>query len=214
MNSDNYISPSKITKQFDITSGTLRNWAEQGKIRYLRPNNKRRIYNIKDIINILGITSTEITKKTILYARVSSSHQKEDLTRQIELLKNNYPEATVIKDVGSGLNWKRQGFNSLLEQIYKGDISTVVVTYRDRICRFGFELVEWIFNKASVKLVVLGRDTITENASSELAEDLLAVTTVFVAKNNGIRAGKLRKLRIEQERKEIADKNKEITEIN
>ena len=129
-------------------------------------------------------------------------------------MKNNYPEATVIKDVGSGLNWKRQGFNSLLEQIYKGDISTVVVTYRDRICRFGFELVEWIFNKASVKLVVLGIDTITENASSELAEDLLAVTTVFVAKNNGIRAGKLRKLRIEQERKEIADKNKEITEIN
>ena len=212
MDNEKYIAPSKLTKQFDITSGTLRNWAEAGKIRYLRPNNRRRIYNVEDVIKIFGITPKEVQKKTVIYARVSSSHQKEDLERQIELLKASYPEAHLIKDVGSGLNWNRHGFNSLLELVYKGDVSTVVVTYKDRICRFGFELVDWIFKKASVKLVVLGADTITEDASRELSDDLLAITTVFVAKNNGIRAGQLRKLRIVKEREEGSSKEKEVGE--
>jgi putative resolvase len=116
MNNDNYISPHKLTKQFNVTSGTLRRWAEQGKIKYLRPNkNGRRIYNIEDVKKIFGITENTQDKKTICYARVSSNHQKEDLDRQIKYLKDAYPDATIIKDIGSGLNWKRPGFNSILE---------------------------------------------------------------------------------------------------
>lgn len=206
MNNDNFISPKKLTQQFNITSGTLRNWGESGKIGYLRPNKTgRRIYNINDVRKILGIEDSILEKKkTISYARVSSNHQKEDLERQIVILKEKNPDSIVIKDIGSGLNWKRQGFNSLLEQVNKGDISQVVVTYRDRLCRFGFELVEWILKKSNVKLVVLNSNIDQKDISRELSDDLLAITTVFVARNNGLRAGAYRR-----ERKEIEDAKKE-----
>jgi predicted site-specific integrase-resolvase len=123
MNNEQYISPSRITSQFDITSGTLRRWAEEKKIRFLRPNGTRRIYNIEDIKKILGIKEhVSTTYNTVCYARVSSNHQKEDLERQIIVLKSKYPNAKIIKDIGSGLNWNRQGFNSILEQVHSGTI--------------------------------------------------------------------------------------------
>jgi predicted site-specific integrase-resolvase len=203
MNNDKYVSPSRLTKQFDITSGALRLWAESGKIRFLRPNGTgRRIYNIEDVKRIFDIKEDIIQRNTLCYARVSSSHQKEDLQRQIEFLEERYPDAEIIKDIGSGLNWKRPGFNSLLERVSKGDVKTVVVTYRDRLCRFGIELVEWIFKKADVKLVVLDRIANEKSATVELSEDLLAITTVFVARNNGLRAGMYRR---EKNRKSIEE---------
>ena len=195
MNNELYIAPSKITKQFDITSGTLRRWAESGKIKCLRPNGTRRIYNIEDVKRILGIESLITDFNTICYARVSSSHQKEDLDRQVDLLKSKFPNAKIIKDIGSGLNWNRQGFRSILEQAYSNSIQQVVVTYKDRLCRFGYELVEWIFKKANVKILVLSTNTNIINSTNELAEDLLAITTVFVAKNNGLRAASYRRIR-------------------
>jgi predicted site-specific integrase-resolvase len=211
MDNTKYISPSKISKQFDISSGTLRNWAEAGKIDYLRPNGSRRVYNVEDVARIFGSESKETNKKTYLYARVSSSHQKEDLERQATLLQENYPDGILIKDVGSGISWKRPGMRRLLEHVHAGDVETIVVTYRDRICRFGFELIDWIFKKAAVKLVVLGQDTKSDR-TNELAEDLLAITTVFVAKNNGLRAGKLRRLRSTQGSKEGKEGSGNYTE--
>lgn len=89
---------------------------------------------------------------------------------------------------------------SILEQVYDGIVEEVVVAYKDRLCRFGFELVEWIFKKSGTKLVVLSQtERNEENDSRELAEDLLAITTVFVARNNGLRAGQNRKRRKEIE---------------
>lgn len=210
MNNDKYISPHALTKQFNITSGTLRNWAEAGKIRYLRPNHTgRRIYNIEDVKKIFGIVQSDNDKKCICYARVSSNHQKEDLERQITFLKNAYPDATIIKDIGSGLNWKRPGFNSILEQVNSGTVSQVVVSYRDRLCRFGYELVEWIFKKANVKLVVLNESPTEKDLSRELSEDLLAITTIFVAKNNGLRAGIYKRQRKKQkEEQQLKERSK------
>ena len=204
METANYISASKITKQFDISSGSLRRWAELGKIRFLRPNNGKRIYHIDDITALFG-NKKENLKETLLYARVSSSHQKEDLERQIELLKTNYPNGKIIADTASGLNWGRHGFNSLLERVHSGSVGTVVVTYKDRLCRFGLELVEWIFSKHNTKLVVLNQRTENSDPSSELSEDLLAVVNVFVAKNNGLRAGALKRARTVKGKTDLPD---------
>jgi putative resolvase len=196
MDNEHYISPQKITKQFDVTSGTLRRWAEDGKIRYLRPGNGKRIYNIQDIAKHFGVIPKQQEHYTVCYARVSSNHQKQDLQRQIDLLREQYPEARIIKDIGSGLNWNRPGFRTLLELVNKGDVSEVVVTYRDRMCRFAFELVEWIFKKSNVKLVVLNNSTNQPtDFARDLSDDLLAITTVFVAKNNGLRAAEYKKQR-------------------
>lgn len=198
---EQFVSAAKLRKQFDITSGTLRRWAEQGKIKFVRPNAEscgrggRRLYSVNDIQSILGVNNNVTNKQTICYARVSSHHQEEDLQRQIQLLQNNFPNAKIIKDIGSGLNWNRHGFMSLLEQVHSGSVESVVVTYKDRLCRFGFELLEWIFQKTNVKLVVLNTSTDPNNISNELAEDLLAITTVFVAKNNGLRSAAFKKQR-------------------
>src|SRR6185369_6390778 len=105
---------------FDITSNTLRRWAEKGDIRYIRPNNGRRVYHIEDVKQIFGINIEQQKKQIICYARVSSNHQKEDLERQVQFLKEKFPDSKIIKDIGSGLNWKRQGFQSLLELVYLG----------------------------------------------------------------------------------------------
>ena len=89
----------------------------------------------------MGLSSQENqeTKKGIIYARVSSSHQKAagDLQRQIDDLKAVYPEHEIISDVGSGLNFKRIGFKTLLERVHKGTVSEVVVRHKDRLCRYG-----------------------------------------------------------------------------
>jgi len=204
MEKEEYISPYKIKKKYDITSNTLRTWAEQNKIKYIRirEGKGKRMYSIKDVEKIFGNTIKSDTRKICCYARVSSDHQKEDLDRQIKFLKENFPNSEIIHDIGSGLNFKRKGFQTLLERSFKGDFTKVVVTYRDRLCRFGLEVVEWIFEKSNTEFVVLNHPTISENfTTQELAEDLLSITTVFVARNNGNRSALFRKQRKEQEKK-------------
>jgi predicted site-specific integrase-resolvase len=134
------------------------------------------------------------------YARVSSAHQKEDLERQIEQLKKDCPSHELIQDIGSGLNWHRKGFATLLDRILSGSVEEVMVAYKDRLCRFGYELIEQMCKKFDTKLVVLNKDEEGEkNTTTELSEDLLSIVTVFVARNNGLRAGKNRKKRKERQ---------------
>jgi putative resolvase len=192
-----YVTPQTLTKIYNISSTTLRNWAEAGKIKFIRPLGGRRLYYKEDVLRIFGQTKTqtETTRQRILYARVSSPHQTEDLERQIQFLRSKYSNDQLIKDIGSGLNWKRKGFETLLEQIYQGIISEVVVAYKDRLCRFGFELLEWICQKHNTKIVVLNPVSETDDRTKELAEDLLSIVTVFVAKNNGLRSSHNRQIR-------------------
>jgi predicted site-specific integrase-resolvase len=181
----------------EIHATTLRNWAVAGKIDFIQTPCGKRMYNKCQVLQRLGVDEQE-TRRSVVYARVSSSHQKEDLDRQLQRLQSEFPSYDTYSDIGSGLNWHRKGLRAILEGVYNNDIGEVVVTYRDRLCRFGFELLEWIFEKHRVKLVVLDSlpPATTENGAGELAEDLLAITTYFVAKNNGRRAGRNRKLRL------------------
>jgi predicted site-specific integrase-resolvase len=143
----------------------------------------------------LGCERTqENNKKKIIYARVSSNHQKEDLQRQIQDLQAAYSEHQTIQDIGSGLNFKRKGLQTILEQTMQGSVSEVVVMHRDRLCRYGIEIIEQIFSQTRTKLVVHCK---AEGVSSqqELAGDLLAITTIFVARHNGQRSAANRKRR-------------------
>src|SRR4051812_50217104 len=109
-------------------------------------------------------------KVKVCYARVSSDHQQGDLERQIADLRQHFPGHEIISDIGSGLNWKRRGFAAILERVHAGAVDEVVVTRKDRLCRFGIELVEWIFEKNGTQLVVLGSDVSAGNSEArELA---------------------------------------------
>jgi predicted site-specific integrase-resolvase len=173
----------------------------------------KRLYSSTDLDRLFGNNdeqcerTQQCEKAKVLYARVSSEKQRPDLERQVEDLRRaiqpHQQLYEVIEDVGSGLNWHRQGLQTLLERIHKGQVGEVVVFHKDRLCRFGFELVEWIFTKAGVKLVVLGQDLASRpdddaREQQELAEDLLSIVTVFVAKHNGRRSATNRKRRKEE----------------
>ncbi len=205
---EQYISPYKIKKRFDVSSNTLRTWSEKGIISCIRirEGKGKRLYNITEIEKIFNVPDNkQYKRKTICYARVSSDHQKEDLNRQIELFEKSFPETEILSDIGSGLNYKRKNFQNLLNRIYNREIERVVVTYKDRLCRFGSELIEWIFKKSNTELMVLYNLSDTErpinSEVNELAEDLLSITTVFVARNNGIRSGKYKRQRKEEKEK-------------
>jgi len=206
MSTIKYRGAQEIRKTYEISSETLRRWNNQGKISSIRTPGGNRLYSVVDVEKIFGNQERINEKKKICYARVSSEKQKEDLDRQCEYLRQKCPDHELIKDIGSGLNWKRKGFTSILERSYQRDIEEVVVTHKDRLCRFAFELVEWIFSKHDTKIVVLGSDiNVDDTESGELAEDLLSIVTIFTARHNGLRSAENRKRRREIENKKDAD---------
>ena len=125
-------------------------------------------------------------RAAIAYCRVSSAGQKADLARQVAFLKEKCEEGTeVVTDVGSGLNFKRKGLRALLERAMQGTVRSVTVAHRDRLCRFGFELIKWLLERHQVKLVVLQDKQ--QSPECEFTEDLLAIVHVFSCRFNGLR---------------------------
>jgi hypothetical protein len=115
------------------------------------------------------------------------------LSRMTNLsLQQTYTEHKILQDIGSGLNWKRPVFLTLLEQIYRGEIAEVIMLDKNRLCRFDFQLFEWIYKKHDTKIAVHSQVTNTED-TDELAEDPLDVVIFFVARNNGRRTARNRK---------------------
>lgn len=158
----------------------------------------KRLYLTSDIEQKLGICSdvgesAGCSGERILYARVSSSKQKEDLERQINDLRQSYSEHDrIIHDIGSGANFKRRGLRSLLERVYEGMVREVVVMHLDRLSRIGSEILVDIFKKFGTKLVVHceGKEDETDKH-----DDLISIITLFVASHNGRRAAENKKRR-------------------
>lgn len=207
---DRFISGTTIKKQFDVSTITLNRWADSGKVQVVRGPGGKRLYSQKGIAALFSIEFNPEKEKAertnICYCRVSSSHQSEDLGRQIKFLESEYPGYEIVSDIGSGLNWKRKGLCSLLERVYNKEIGKVVAAYKDRLCRFGIEPIELIFKKAGTELVVHGKNNDGESLGckeeKELSDDLIAVVTSFVARANGRRSGINRRRRNEQEKRE------------
>lgn len=184
-----YIRAGDVRKNYNISVSTLANWANQGKVRFIRPG-RNRYYHRDDIIVLCRKRSYRQDQGvTVCYARVSSEQQQEELTRQCNSLKAQFPEAEIISDIGSGLDWDREGFRKLLERIYDGNVAKVVIEYKDTLCRFGFELFQWICEKHGVEPIVLNDNEIAEEYSSkELSEDLLAIINQSTSKGKGCKA--------------------------
>lgn len=184
--SDEFITTKKAKEMLQISVKTLRVWDKEGKIRTIRtPSNMRR-YNLEDIQNIIGSSSSSEEKQKICYCRVSSRKQMDDLKRQQDFFREKYPDHILVTDVGSGLNWKRKGLKTLLDRAMLGNISEIVVAHRDRICRFAFELLEWIFVRNGVTLVVLDEEK-EHSSDKELTDDILSIIHVYSCRQMGKR---------------------------
>ena len=184
MNEIKYIKPKEASKILGVNIDTLRRMAERGEIKHIRTDTGRYLFDISSFIKRGNPDIQE--RKTICYARVSSRGQKSDLQNQISLLKTKYPDSEIISDYGSGLNFHRKGLQKIMDIAYKGELQELVVTYKDRLCRFGFELIEYILKTQSNATIMVLCDNSTSK-ESELATDLLSIITVFSARMHGLR---------------------------
>eukprot|EP00835_Amoeboradix_gromovi_P002512 NODE_144_length_17694_cov_0.489741.p9 type:complete len:175 gc:universal NODE_144_length_17694_cov_0.489741:13340-12816(-) len=139
----NFVRVATIQKDYEISNTQLRKWAEDGKVRYVKTPGGNRLYHFKDIGCCFGNKVTN-EKKGIVYCRVSSQHQKKDLERQVLYMQEKCPDQEIIKDIGSGINFKRRGFSRLLKLVQEDKVSTITIIDKDRLCRFGYDFFEKI----------------------------------------------------------------------
>ena len=184
MNEIKYIKPKEASKILGVNLDTLRRMAGRNEIKHIRTDSGRYLFDISTFIKRSNPEVQE--RKKICYARVSSRGQKSDLQNQISLLKTKYPDSEIISDYGSGLNFHRKGLQKIMDIAYKGELQELVVTYKDRLCRFGFELIEYILKTQSNATIMVLCDNSTSK-ESELATDLLSIITVFSARMHGLR---------------------------
>jgi predicted site-specific integrase-resolvase len=179
-----YVSSKRAQDFYKVSGETLRTWSHSGKIETIITNGGHHRYKL------IPKYDKKTKLKNYIYARVSSKKQENDLKRQINYISEKYPTYEIISDIGSGLNFKRKGLKTLLEQIMCKRVNEVVVSDRDRLSRFGFELFKFICSKNSTKLTVLSDDKSKTNIE-ELTDDLMAIITVFTARYYGKRRYKL-----------------------
>ena len=174
-----------------------------GQKRLLKPDEitkgKARRYRIESLRNInRNIIFTKDDLKTIAYARVSSHDQKEDLTRQVQVLelycsKHGY-KYEVIQDLGSGMNYYKKGLTKLIDLILDNQVQRLVLTHKDRLLRFGAELIFSICEAKNVEVIIINQGDEAPSFEEELAKDVLEIITVFSAKLYGSRSKKNKKL--------------------
>ena len=191
-----YYSIHQFSQLINVTPQTLRNWDKSNKLKpHHTTSNGYRYYSHEQLNQVLNI-KTKKERITIGYCRVSSNKQKDDLERQIENMRT-YLSARgkpfeIIYDIGSGINYKKKGLQELIGKITRNEADKIVVLYKDRLVRFGFELIEYIASLFECSIEVIDRTNKTEQ--EELVEDLVQIITVFSCKLQGKRANKAKKM--------------------
>jgi predicted site-specific integrase-resolvase len=186
------LSISEAAKLKGVSISTLRRWETEGILIPERTANGHRRYDLNQLLGIKKDLSF-----TIGYARVSSHDQKEDLTRQVQVLElfsaQNGWQIEIISDLGSGLNYSKKGLKRLITLITNNQVERLVLTHKDRLLRFGSELVFSLCEIFGTEVVIINR---TEDSTFEedLANDVLEIITVFSARLYGSRSHKNRKL--------------------
>jgi excisionase family DNA binding protein len=199
-----FVGGKEASKILGVHQRTLYQWEEKGEIETMRTIGNKRLYNIEKYlkthcpnededkqipehcINLEELDNKE-GKLNICYVRVSTIGQKNDLERQKELMKEKYKDHIIIEDIGSGLNLNKRGINKIIHLAIQGKINELVVAYKDRLTRFGFELIEEIIKKYSNgKIIVLNRKQTTD-PQEELVKDVMSIMNIYVAKMNGLR---------------------------
>jgi predicted site-specific integrase-resolvase len=194
-----YISIRKASKITGLHPHTLRKISDEKKINSYKTFSGQRKFNKSCLEKMLnGISNNdqikESKKQNFIYCRVSSRKQMDDLSRQIEFVKSNQPEYSsyvVITDVASGINFKRKGLSTILDACLQGTVGEIVIAHRDRLCRFGFDLLKLIITKQGGSIKVIN-DDIHKSTEQELSEDLLSIIHIYSCKQMGKRSYKIK----------------------
>jgi putative resolvase len=188
----------ELAEKISRTEQTLRNWDKSGK---LKPHHVseggHRYYSQQQLNHFYGIREDlKPERKTIGYCRISSNKQKEELAKQVEQVKmfmiaKGY-SFEIIEDIGSGMNYSKKGLSQLIEMILGNKVERIVILYKDRLIRFGFELIESICQNHGVVIEVI--DQTPKMAEQEFIEDLIQIVADFSYKQQGKRSQKVKKI--------------------
>ena len=192
-----YCSVSEASLITGICTQTLRILADEQKVTSYKTPGGQRKFDKEYLLQMCSPSPVikehsegNSSRQDFIYARVSSKKQLDDLSRQVEYIKSSrngeFSSFTIVQDIGSGINFKRKGFNSILESCLQGTIGKVVIAHRDRLCRFGFELVESIITKCGGSLFIIDDDK-HKSTEQELSEDLLSIVHIYSCRQMGKR---------------------------
>lgn len=199
-----FVGGKKASEIVGVHQRTLYLWEKKGVIETIRTPGGKRLYNVEKYLNekicddnnkikntILCDNLEDLDKKNeklnICYVRVSSNNQKDDLERQKNMMIKLYPKHLIIEDIGSGLNLNKRGIKKIINLAIEGKINELIVAYKDRLTRFGFELIEELIEKYSNgKIIIINQKDAIE-PEEELVKDVMSILNVYVAKMNGLR---------------------------
>ena len=174
-----YIPGRKAAVQLGIHQNTLRRYSDEGRIQTIRTASGQRRYDVDAFVR------ESADAVVVCYCRVSSAKQREDLVRQVCFMRERYPNAEIVSDIGGGLNFRRKGLVSILERLHRGDKLRIVVAHRDRLARFGFELIQWLAEQNGGGILVL--NNADYSPEQELTQDILAILHTFSCRLHGLR---------------------------
>ncbi len=205
-----FISVKEASNLTGIGHETLRKMADKQQIKNYKTLSGQRRFHKPSLQEMCNITlQNKETRRNYLYSRVSSKKQMDDLSRQSNFIRSSSPEYNsfiLIEDIGSGINFKRKGLQTILDSCLQGIIGKVIIAHKDRLCRFGFELIEYIIKKSGGEIIVLDNQT-NKSSEQELTEDVLSIIHIFNCRQMGKRKYKNKIIN------EI-DKNKIISNID
>lgn len=220
---DKFVKGNKASEILGIHQRTLYQWEEKGWIETKRTKGGMRMYNVdkylyeekkknEDVQTSNCDEINELCKNnkrlSINYVRVSSAGQKDNLERQENMITKEYPNNITIKDVGSGINMNRRGLRKIIDLAIEGKIEKVVVIHKDRLTRFGYDLIVDLIKKYSDGKVIVMDEKKDMEPEEELVKDVLQIMNVFVAKMNGMRKYKKKKSKSKAKAKSKSKKNK------
>ena len=179
------LTAKEVLRVLQITRPTLTKYVKEGKLKVTIKGNGRYDYDADSVYKMLN---KDIERKTYLYARVSTSKQKKDLENQVQLLKNfcfqnGYVINGIFQDIASGISFdKRKQFFELLDDILAGKVNRVIITYKDRLSRVGFELFVYLFRKYGCEIIVISEVGSEKLDRQEIFEEIISLLHCYSMK--------------------------------
>lgn len=200
------LTTKDIESLFGVTKHTIMIWRNNGTLPYTKINDRKFLYKKEDIEKLLNIEQPkDIQKKNVIYCRVSTQKQKNDLLKQKQILidycnANGICPDLILTEIASGMNENRKEFNTLIDMVINNEINKIFITCKDRLTRFGFDYFSNLFKKFDVEIVTLNNPIDEVNLEQELTEDLISIIHHFSMKMYSNRRKKLKEIQKELEK--------------
>lgn len=200
--------PNQFAEMLGVSVKTLQRWDNDGKLIANRTPTDRRYYTHKQYLDYVNESKRG---KVVIYTRVSSSNQKDNLVNQVNFLQQ-YANAKglivdeIIEDLGSGLNYNRKKWNKLIDESINGQVSKIIITHKDRFIRFGYDWFERFLLNLGVEIILVNNEKLSPQ--EELVQDLISIIHVFSCRIYGLRKYKTKIERDEEVVESIQDRDK------